>query len=104
MRTRVSRTDRGVARNILSDVASDKCFWVNNGPVLRNLRELRDLIDELPRETFRHHVNSDRNDFANWIRFVIGDEALAEKLDLIRTQRQTFRTIDRRVKELEMAV
>ena len=32
------------ARKYLSDVASEQCFWINNGPILKNIEELGPLI------------------------------------------------------------
>ena len=51
---------------------NDKLFWVHEGPALKNLVDLRDLLRSLRDETFKFHVNELKNDFSNWIRRVIG--------------------------------
>jgi len=44
------------------------CFWVYNGPILSDLKELRDSLKrEITDEQFSYHVTEDRNDFADWI-------------------------------------
>ena len=68
------------ARRYLSDCAPEQCFWVNNGPILKNIEELANALPEMNNETFHHHVNSEKNDFSNWIRDVIGDQKLANDL------------------------
>ena len=37
-------------------------------------------MDEMPTEVYVHHVNDERNDFANWIKDVIKDVKLADKI------------------------
>ena len=68
------------ARKYLSDAAPEQCFWVNNGPILKNLDELANALPEMNDETFHHHVNRDKNDFSSWITNVIGDKKLANDL------------------------
>ncbi len=59
----------------------DKYFWVNFGPVLKNLLELRNaLADGMNDEQFAHHVNAQRNDFANWVEDVLGNAKCARAL------------------------
>ncbi len=71
---------RDEARKYLSDVPSEQCFWVNNGPILKNLDELAGMLPELSDEIFHHHVNSEKNDFSSWIKDAIGDQKLANDL------------------------
>jgi hypothetical protein len=48
---------------VLADAPPDKCFWVNCGPILKNLRELREaLAGSISDEQFAYHVARDRND------------------------------------------
>lgn len=62
------------ARKYLADCAPEKCFWVNNGPVLKNLDEFSNILPELSDSTFSQHVNQDKNDFSRWIIDVIEDK------------------------------
>ncbi|MBI1975729.1 MAG: hypothetical protein HYS59_01870 [Candidatus Vogelbacteria bacterium] len=48
------------------------CFWVNNGPVVCTLIDLRDAMQRMSDEQYLHHT-SGRNDFANWVRDVLDD-------------------------------
>ncbi len=70
------------ASRYLRDVGhSDKHFYGRDGRVLKNLVELYAFVKGCGDDTLRHHVDGSKNDFANWVRGVIGDEELAEKLE-----------------------
>ena len=73
-------TTKDEAKNYLRDVYSEQCFWVNNGPVLKNLEELSNALEGISDETYRHHANSERNDFSKWVGEVIGDKKIANKV------------------------
>jgi hypothetical protein len=89
----------------LSDCPPDKAFWTCNGTVLRNLRELRTLLNALNDNAFKYHVNTEnkKNDFANWINDVIGDRELARQLNGVLDRHKYLEVIDRRIKQLGAA-
>jgi len=69
------------ASEILRNINDDsKCFWVCDGRAIRSLRELPDVLKSMDAGAFKHHVNKERNDFANWIKDVIKDKTLAKSL------------------------
>jgi len=68
------------AKKQLVHAEGEICFWVNNGPVLKNLNELYEALMSMNDETFAHHVGDDRNDFAKWVDEVLQDPDLAKKL------------------------
>ena len=68
------------ARKYLNDVAPEQCFWVNNGPILKNLEELANVLPQMNDDSFKHHVNNEKNDFSVWINDIIGDKNLANGL------------------------
>jgi hypothetical protein len=61
-------------------VDQEKSFYLNNGKELNSLRALYDEIHHMPDVVFFHHVTPERNDFANWVKDVIGDKTLAAKI------------------------
>jgi hypothetical protein len=73
------------AARILADIDGDKRFFCQDGCAIKNLIELVDCLNHMTEEMFHHHVTSERNDFSNWIRDVIGDEKLARKLNNVRS-------------------
>lgn len=89
------------ARKYLCDTAPEQCFWVNNGPILKNLEELANILPEITDETLHHHVNDEKNDFSNWIRYVIGDQKLANDLSSSRNKESALKKIRNRLNSLK---
>ncbi len=73
-------------------VKPEKYFFLADGRILKNLRELALRLDEFSDELFRSHVNPDKNDFANWAEFVFEEKILAQKLRST-SDRQKFHII-----------
>ena len=78
---------------------NELCFWINNGPILRNLKDLKNALKKISEETFKYHVNKEKNDFANWVKNVLGDKILANKLAKIKTVKITTKTIEEGLKK-----
>ncbi|MBI3034391.1 hypothetical protein HYY72_04475 [Candidatus Woesearchaeota archaeon] len=89
------------AKRILSDCTPDKCFWVNQGPILRNLNELSDALKGINDEQFTHHLNKDKNDFSKWVNDVFGDEELAKALSRVSTKTAAIKKINERIESLK---
>ena len=92
------------AYRILADVMPEQCFWVNNGPIIRNLHEIADAINYMGNETFKHHVNEEKNDIANWIKDVLKDEELANSVMKIKSKERILKEIKNRIKFLERKI
>jgi len=61
-------------------------FVIVNGKKIKSLPELALEMDSIADDIFAHHVNEARNDFASWIRDVIGEIELADHLMGIKTK------------------
>lgn len=91
------------AKKILGDVAPEQCFWINRGPIIKNLRQLPTAIRRMKPDTFMHHVGKEKNDFGVWIKHVVGDTALASKVSKLKTKKAMVDEIKKRVKLLKKA-
>ena len=61
----------------LIHAAPEQCFWVWNGPILRNLLDLDDALrNTISDEQFRFHITG-KNDFTTWIDQVLEDKMCA---------------------------
>ena len=56
-------------------------FYLCDGSVIRDMKELAFSLEKMPDDVFSHHVNDHKNDFANWIALVFEEHELAEKLN-----------------------
>jgi hypothetical protein len=86
---------------LLADVPEENKFHLNNGKVLRNLRELALEFPEMNQDTFQHHVTTEKNDFSNWIKYTIKDAALANTIANIKDKGRMHAAITHRVRDLE---
>lgn len=79
----------------LKDAPQDQCFWVNNGPVLRNLSELERALrgGGITDEQFRYHISRGKNDFSMWIGGVLNDERCARSLSRVKTKKTALRVL-----------
>lgn len=77
------------------DVHGEKQFWVNDGNVLKNLKELPRSLRSMSDETFLHHVNEHKNDFANWIEEVVGEKKLAEEVRTLQNRTAMIKAVKR---------
>lgn len=90
-----------MANKYLSDVPGDMVFWLSNGQKLKNLKELRNALTSMPDDVFYHHADQNHNDFANWIRDVIKDTALANSLQKSTSAYDHILKVNSRIMDLE---
>jgi len=61
---------------------------------------LKSIVHEIDDNVFSHHVNSDRNDFATWVKDIHKDDALASMLREAKTKPEIASAISDRIKQL----
>ena len=89
------------AKRYVCDVAPEQCFWVNNGPILKNIEDLANALSDMNNEIFHHHVNKEKNDFSAWINDVIGDKKLANELLSSRDKESVLKKVKNRLNSLK---
>ena len=89
-----ARRPAGKPPRALVEAPPEKRFWVNCGPILKDLRDLGDaLASGISDAQFSHHVNAARNDFANWVEVVLDDAACSKALQRAKTRRAAQRVV-----------
>lgn len=81
----------------LSNVDPAHAFWVNDGQALYNLADLAKALKGMNENTFKYHVNKEKNDFCNWIRDVIKDDKLAKDLTKTRSKASAYKKVQARL-------
>lgn len=66
--------------NLVQNVPEEHSFVLKDGSKINNLMELAEKFETMEEEVYSHHVTEDNNDFANWIRDVMGKNELAENV------------------------
>lgn len=71
--------------NKVIEISPDKYFYLVDGKILTNLNDLINALKKMTKETYNYHVSKDKNDFANWIKDVFGNQKLAEEIRKVKT-------------------
>jgi hypothetical protein len=87
-------------KKLLANVPEEYVFWCTDGRILRNMIELQEALDTMVEEVFVFHVNTTKNDFANWVRDIIKDEKLASDLQKAQGRIQAKKHVASRINTL----
>jgi succinylglutamate desuccinylase len=79
------------------DVHHEQKFFVNDGNTLSNLLELHSALRKMDSQTFAHHVNEEKHDFANWVHDVMGAKTLSKQMRTSVTKTALIRTIKAKI-------
>lgn len=79
-------------------------FWLHNGSVIRNIQDLKHAFDTMTQEQFSYHLNEEKNDFANWVRYVLHDEDCSEDLTRAKTRLGGSRILYKHLKKYDIPV
>ena len=72
-------------------------FYLCNGESAGSLDELLEKLKVIDEECFLHHVNEEKNDFANWIKDAVGDKVLSRRIGKLKDRRKMIVAIDKKV-------
>ena len=86
-------------KRIFVTVTEEKYFWVNNGPVLKDLRDLYKALKTINKDQFIYHAHGDNNDFALWVEYVLLDKECAKALTKAKTQKATVKKVSEVLKK-----
>ena len=93
----MSKTVKLDAAKLLARVPEEYVFWCQDGHVLRDINELGEALASMSDEIFVSHSNTEKNDFANWVRDIIKDEKLARDLMNSSDREQAAKRVAERV-------
>jgi hypothetical protein len=79
----------------------EKRFHFGDGTSAKNLSELKTKIETISYDEFYHHVNPEKNDFANWVEHVIEDKELADKLRAVSSIVETVEFLNEAISPFE---
>jgi hypothetical protein len=58
----------------------ERRFHFRDGTSVSTLEELKEKLERINYQEFYHHVNTQKNDFASWIRHILKEEPIADDL------------------------
>ncbi|MBI2663838.1 hypothetical protein HYX10_00665 [Candidatus Woesearchaeota archaeon] len=68
------------------EAPSGKQFVLNDGRLLKNIKELADALEHMSDDVFKHHVAPGKNDFSIWVSEVLQENDLADDLTAVDNQ------------------
>ena len=80
--------------SFVTAVDSDRAFRFHNGKIAYSISDLSQIIEAVDDDTFSYHMNSQKNDFANWAEYVFDEKTLATELRLCKTKEEILNMID----------
>jgi len=83
---------------VLISASPDNCFWIQYGPVVKNIFELQDALINITEEQFKHHVNSMKNDFAVWVEEILNDEECAKNIKKAKSTKAMIKAVENALK------
>lgn len=72
---------------------NNNSFWVSDGQILNNLCALHQALAEMEADIFAHHVNKEKNDFADWVEKVLFDIDCANSLRKSKTPTSAHKVV-----------
>ena len=91
---------KGGERKWLNDVPADNVFWLNDGTSIRNITELSAAFRTMKDVVYKFHATENKNDFASWLKLVVGDEVLATNLSKCKSRIMAAKMVEERIKYL----
>jgi hypothetical protein len=82
-------------------IPGEKRFHFGDGTSAKSLSELKAKIETISYDEFYHHVNPEKNDFANWVEHVIKDKELARKLRAVSSIVETVELLNEAISPFE---
>lgn len=65
---------------IEKELPPEKYFRLADGREIKSSKELRNIILEMNDDEVKQYVNEEKNDFANWAEYALGNKGLADRL------------------------
>ncbi|MFH0875849.1 MAG: DUF5752 family protein [archaeon] len=79
-RNNFPKSSKTEVKKALKDALPEHYFILVTGVPIKNIKELMNSFDTMNEWVFNHHVNSERNDFTNWISEVFEEKELADEI------------------------
>lgn len=88
-----------VAKKLPVIASAESCFWLNSGQILKDLNDLSTALESISDEVFTHHVNEEKNDFADWVENILEDSVCADSLRKCKTKNAASKVVTLRIKK-----
>ena len=89
---------------LLQDVPGEHTFRLHKTEIeINNIFELADALEIMSDESYNHHVDSSKNDFANWVLKIVKDQELSEAIQNSKNRKDALSKVKKRIKNIHHA-
>lgn len=71
-----------------------KYFYARNGAILKDLDDLLNFVRNSDGDSLNHHFNSEKNDFASWVKEVLKKSMLSKKLEKSKSREELVSVVE----------
>ena len=77
---------KGKSMKIFVEISPENYFVLCDGRIIKDYKELANILESVNDDIFYYHVNNDKNDFANWINDIFKEQELADNLRMAKSR------------------
>ena len=81
-------------RYALTEAQGNERFFIHNGPVVKDMLELKKAFENMTQDQYNFHVTKEKNDFALWVEYILHDKQCARAIKKARTIKTSIRAVD----------
>jgi hypothetical protein len=101
IKTSAGRKKTAASKPLHRVTENHQAFWVNNGPIIHDLKELEQSLLSMADATFAYHVNQHKNDFAKWVSEALNNSEVGKKLQRSKTKTAFLKVLQQTLKEVK---
>ncbi len=84
-------TKKKIEKNV--EAPPEQYFWLRDGSVLKNLRDLQKVLETMSEEQYVYHTQDHGNDFSAWIGGVFKNDDLAQEISQAKDKKIAIKTL-----------
>jgi hypothetical protein len=88
-------------KDLISNTKQENFFISADGKVIKNVLQLKKALEGMKPEIFNLHVNSEKNDFYNWVKDIYEDKNLAEDIKKAKNAEKIIQLIEGRMADID---
>ena len=69
-------------------IKPDQYFKLDDGTIIKTMKDMVDALEYMDDKTFKRYSNRQKNDFANWAKYVLKNSMLARELSKIKSREE----------------
>ncbi len=85
----------------LKKAEDHEAFWLKDGPVLKDMRELCQALKNMDDSIYNHHAAEDKNDFSCWVKDVLCDTECANDLLKVKDRHEAAKSVEKALEKYQ---